>query len=120
MPALEITERFFTAFYSGDIAGTRDAVTPDVTLLGPFATVHNADELIELSKGLMGIARGHTMLHVVASEDELVALYEIVIQGPKGPGSLVVGGWFETRGELVSRGRVIYDSAAFDAILAPS
>ena len=77
MNAQAVAERFFTAFYSGDDQGTRDAVTEDFTMLGPFATVHNADELLELSAGLMKIARGHRILQCVTAGNEVAALYEI-------------------------------------------
>jgi hypothetical protein len=120
MNAQAVAERFFTAFYSGDIQGTRDAVTADFTLLGPFASVHNADELLELGAGLMKIVRGHKILHCVAAGNEVAALYEIVIQGPTGQGSLTTGGWFTAVGDRLSSGQVIYDSAAFDAIVSPS
>jgi SnoaL-like domain len=118
--AQSVTERFLTAFYSGDNQGTRDAVTPDFTMLGPFATVHDADELLELSAGLMKIARGHKILRCVTAGDEVAALYEIGVQGPTGQGSLAVGGWFTVAGGRLRRGRVIYDSAAFAAIVSPS
>ena len=42
-------ERFFTAFYSGDAAATRETITEDFNLVVPFATVHSADELFELA-----------------------------------------------------------------------
>jgi hypothetical protein len=118
--AQAVAERFFTAFYSGDIQGTRDAVTEDFTMLGPFASVHNADELLELAAGLMKIVRGHKIRQCVAAGNEVAALYEIVIQGPRGQGFLVTSGWFTVAGDRLSSGRVIYDSAAFDAIVSPS
>jgi hypothetical protein len=120
MNAQAVAERFFTVFYSGDIQGTREAVTEDFTLLGPFASVHNADELLELGAGLMRIVRGHKILRCVAAGTEVAALYEIVIQGPRGQGSLTTGGWFSVVGDRLSSGQVVYDSAAFDAIVSPS
>jgi hypothetical protein len=74
MKAQAVAERFLAAFYSGDVQGTRNAVTEDFTLLGPFASVHNVDELLELSAGLMRIARGHKVLRCVAVDNEVAAL----------------------------------------------
>jgi hypothetical protein len=90
-------ERFFTAFYSGDVQGTRDAVTQDFTLLGPFASVHIADELLQLGAGLMSVVRDHKVLRCVVAGNEIAAFYEIVIEGPRGPGSLAIGGWIHRR-----------------------
>jgi hypothetical protein len=120
MNAQAVAERFFTAFYSGNVLGPRDAVTEDFALLGPFASVHNVEELLSLGAGLMRIVRGHKILQCVAVENEVAALYEIAIQGPRGQGSLAMGGWFTAVGDRLSSGRVIYDSAAFDAIVSPS
>jgi hypothetical protein len=118
--AQAVAERFFTAFYSGDAQGTREAVTEDFALLGPFASVHNADELLELGAGLMRVVRGHKILRWVSTENEIAALYEIFIQGPEGQSPLTVGGFFTATGDRLSSGQVIYDSAAFDAIVSPS
>ncbi len=112
-------ERFLVAFYSGDIQGTRDAVTEDFTLSGPFASVHNADELLQLGAGLMTIARGHKVRRCVTTENEVAALYEIFLQGPRGQAPLTVGGFFTAACDRLSGGQVIYDSAAFDALVAP-
>lgn len=120
MNAQAAAERFFAAFYSGDIPGTREAVTEDFTLLGPFASVHNADELVELSAGLMKITRGHRILRCVATGNEIAALYEIFIQGPRGQSPLAIGGFFTAVGDRLSSGQVIYDSAALDAITTPT
>jgi hypothetical protein len=120
MSAQTAVERFFTAFYTGDEPATRDAVTSGFTMLGPFATVHNVDELIQLSAGLMSIARGHRVLQVVTSGDDVAVLYEIAIQGPREQGWMAIGGWFTADGDRLVSGRVIYDSATFDAIVAPS
>jgi ketosteroid isomerase-like protein len=120
MDARTAVERFFTAFYSGDAAATRDTMTDDFTLVGPFATAHNADEFFEVAEGLLKIVRGHRVLRYVVDGDDVAALYEIKIAGAVGEGWLTIGGWFTAAGERVSSGQLIYDSAAFDAIVSPS
>jgi hypothetical protein len=118
--AQAVAERFFTAFYSGDIQGTIDAVTEDFTMLGPFASVHNAGELLQLGAGLMKIVRGHRTLRCLTAGNEVAALYDILVEGPRGQKPLAVGGWYTVAGHRLSSGRVIYDSAAFDAIVSPA
>jgi hypothetical protein len=120
MDAQAAAERFFTAFYSGDVQGTIDAVTEDFTMLGPFASVHNPGELLQLGAGLMKIVRGHHTLECLTVGNEVAALYEILVEGPRGQVPLVVGGWYTVAGDRLSRGRVIYDSAAFAAIVSPA
>jgi hypothetical protein len=114
-------ERFFTAFYSGDIEGTRAAVTEDFKLEGPFATANTVDELLQLAEGLMAIARGHKVLSWMTDGDRVSVLYHIVLSGPGGrEGLLTTGGWFTAVDGRLAHGRVIYDSAEFDAITEPS
>jgi ketosteroid isomerase-like protein len=120
MNAYTAVERYFTAFYSGDATATREAITEDFTLVGPFATAHNADEFFEVAEGLLKIVRGHNVLRYVVEGNDVAALYEITIEGPAGERSLTIGGWFTTVGERVSSGQLLYDTAAFDAVVAPS
>jgi ketosteroid isomerase-like protein len=75
-------ERCFTAYYSGDAATTRETLTDDFTLVGPFTTTHNADEFMELAEGLLKIVRDHKVLRTVVNGNDVAALYEIKVQGP--------------------------------------
>jgi hypothetical protein len=120
MNARTTVERFFTAFYSGDADATRETITEDFELTGPFASVHGADEFFNLAEGLLKIVRGHNVLRCVVEGNDVAALYEIVLEGPAGKGSLTTGGWFTTIGGRLSTGRLIYDTAAFHAIVSPS
>jgi hypothetical protein len=63
---------------------------------------------------------GHKILRCVVAENEVAALYEIFIQGPRGQSPLAIGGFFTAVGDRLSSGQVIYDSAAFDAIVSLS
>jgi hypothetical protein len=80
MTALATVERFFTTYYTGDAAATREAMTEDFTLVGPFATANNADEFFEVAEGLLKIVRGHHMLRSVGNGNDVATLYEILIQ----------------------------------------
>ncbi|MFD9740846.1 nuclear transport factor 2 family protein [Umezawaea sp. NPDC059074] len=120
MTALDTVERFFTAYYSGDAAATRDTITDDFSLIGPFAAAHSADEFFAVAEGLLTIVRGHRVLRTVVNGDDVAALYEIGIAGPAGIGWLPTGGWFTVTGDRVSSGQLIYDHATFDAIVSPA
>jgi ketosteroid isomerase-like protein len=115
--AQAVVGRFFTAFYAGDVAAARDTITEDFTLVGPFATAHNADEFIDLATGLLQIVRGHRVLRWVVEGDTVAALYEISLRGPAGVQPLTTGGWFTVAGDRVTSGQLIYDRMAFDAIV---
>jgi hypothetical protein len=118
MDAQTVVDRFFTAYYTGDVEEARDTITDDFSLYGPFATCRNPEEFFELAKGLMQIVRGHQVLQWVVEDDKVSALYEILIQGPSGVRPLTTGGWFTVRDGRVSSGTLLYDSEAFHTILA--
>jgi hypothetical protein len=118
--AQAVVEPFFTAFYSGDVTAARDTITDDFTLVGPFVTAHDADEFINLAKGILQIVRGHHVLRWVVEADTVAALYEIALQGPAGIRPLTRGGWFTVTDGRVASGQLIYDRMAFDAIVSPA
>jgi hypothetical protein len=51
---------------------------------------------------------------------DVSALHEITLECPRRTGTLTTGGWFTVTDGRVSSGRLIYDSAEFAAILAPT
>ncbi|MFC4590075.1 nuclear transport factor 2 family protein [Sphaerisporangium corydalis] len=120
MHAQAVVERFFAAFYSGDVDAARETITQDFTLAGPFASARGPGELFQLGKGLLRIVRGHEVSQWVVEGDNVAALYEIMLQGPAGVSPLTTGGWFTVTDGRVSSGRLIYDSAAFEAIVSGS
>jgi SnoaL-like domain len=118
MDAKAVVDRFFTAYYTGDVEGARDTITDDFSLHGPFATCRSPEEFFELAKGLLQIVRGHKVPRWVVEGNNVSALYEILIQGPAGVRPLTTGGWFTVANGRVSGGTLLYDSEAFHAILA--
>jgi hypothetical protein len=86
MDARGATERFFSAFYLGDLEATRQAVIEDVTLEGPFAAALNIAELLQLAEGLMKIARGHKVVRWKVDGDQCLGFIPDRIAGPAGEG----------------------------------
>jgi hypothetical protein len=111
-------ERFLTAFYTGNEDEILQAVVPEYQMLGPFATAHNARELIELSRPLFEVVRGVRVQRWVVEGDHVAALYEIAINGPHGEGRMTMGGWFTVSGDQVAEGHVVYDNETFHAVLS--
>jgi len=113
-------ERFFTGFYAGNAAATREGITDDFTLIGPFVAANNATEFFKLAQGLMQIVRGHRVLRWVIEGSTVAALYEIDLQGPGGGAPLTTAGWFDVNDEgRLTGGQLLYDRKAFDAIVTP-
>lgn len=120
MTPRESVDRFFTGFYAGDAAATREGITDDFTLIGPFVAANSAAEFFQLAQGLLQIVRGHRVLRWVIEGSTVAALYEIDLQGPGGVAPLTTAGWFDVGedGRLIG-GQLLYDRKAFDAIVTP-
>ena len=116
----DTVERFFAAYYVGDAAATRATITDDFQLQGPFLAAHSAEEFLHLAKGLMKIVRGHQARRWVIDGTKVAVLYDILIEGPAGVKPLTTGGWFTVAADRLASAELIYDNAAFDAILAPA
>jgi hypothetical protein len=111
-------ERFLTAFYTGDEPAILNAVIPDFQMFGPFATAHNSQELIELSRPLFDVVHGVRVQRWIVEGAAVSALYDIALKGPAGSAWMTMGGWFTVTGDRVTEGHVIYDRAAFHAALS--
>ena len=112
-------ENFLTAFYAGDADAARTTITEDFTFVGPFATVHGPDEFFKATEGLLKIVRGHRVMRHVIEGDNVTTLYDIVLAGPSGEGTVTTSGWFTVTGAKLSAARLIFDTAQFKAIVSP-
>jgi hypothetical protein len=118
MSSQATVERFLNAFYTGDEPEILKAVVPEFTMLGPFATAHNAKELIELSRPLFAHVRGVRFQKWVVEGENVSALYDIAVQGQTQHAWMTMGGWFVVSGDRVAAGHVVYDNAKFGEILS--
>jgi hypothetical protein len=111
-------DRFLNAFYTGDIPRILESVVPEFTMHGPFATAHNAQELIELSKPLFDRVQGVRFHKWVVDGENVSALYEIAVKGRTKTGWMTMGGWFTVAGDRVTAGQVIYDNPTFAELVS--
>ena len=118
--AKHVAGEYLAAFYSGDFDRARLLVAEEFSFQGPFLEVKGRDAFFEGARGLLGVVRGHKLIHHWADGGEVGSLYEVRLQTPSSSGSIPMFEWHSVRdGRLVS-GHVLFDTARFRELVGPS
>ena len=117
MTNAEIFERYLALFTSGDVDGAAELLDDSFTFHGPMVQTSSKTEFLASTGGLVPITRGYQMHRVWADGDEVCAVYDFKVETPVGSGSIPMAEWAVVRdGRLVSS-RLIFDTAAFAALM---
>ncbi len=115
-PASVVAE-YLTAFYRGDLDRVGQVLAQGFAFEGPFLRVEGRDGFLAGAEGLRSIVRGHRLLHQWDDGTDVSSVYEVDLETPGGRGSVLMSEWHTVRdGQLVS-GRVVFDTAAFRALV---
>ena len=118
--ALDVVNNYLTSFYVGDFDEARAVVSDDFVFVGPFLQVQSKELFFEGAEGLRGIVRGHRLLKQWSDSNNVSSIYDVDFETPAGAGSIVMSEWHVLRDDELVSGRVIFDSAAFRALVTPS
>src|SRR5258706_282997 len=116
--AASLVTQYLTAFYAGDFDRARATVAQDFSFQGPFLQVQGRDAFFAGAQGLQPIVRGHRLLRQWVDGDEVCSIYDVTFETPKGTGSVPMSEWHTVRDGRLAAARVLFDAAAFRALLA--
>ena len=123
MPATQPTDivnAYLGAFTSGDFDAAYALIADDFVFAGPMLQSVGKAAFVEGSRGLQSIVRGYTLLRQFVDGDEVCSVYDFAVETPAGAGSVTMAEWNTLRdGRLVSA-RVVFDTAAFAALMPAS
>ena len=108
---------YLSAFYTGDFDRARSVVAERFRFDGPFVQADGREDFFRSAEGLRAIVRGHRLLHRWVDGDEVCSLYEVHLQTPAGTGSVTMSEWHTVHDGLLVAGRVVFDTAAFRALM---
>ncbi len=108
---------YLTAFYSGDFNKAQSLLADDFSFRGPFLQVDRKDAFFKGAQGLKPIVRGHRMLRQWEDGDDVCSVYELNVETPLGAGSVLMSEWNTVRGGQIVSGVVVFDTAAFRALV---
>src|SRR6185312_866619 len=117
MSAKTVVNGYLAAFYTGDFETARSLVADDFKFKGPFVEASNKSDYFSSADRLATIVRGHRHLRQWEDGNDVATIYEVTLETPAGVGAVVMSEWHVVKdGKLIS-GRVIFDTAAFRAIV---
>ena len=115
-----IFEQYLDRFTSGDVDGAAELLDESFTFRGPMVQADNKTDFLASTEGLLPIVAGYQMHRMFTDGDEVCAIYDFNVATPAGAGSIAMAEWCVVRdGKLVSS-RLLFDTAAFAALMPPS
>lgn len=117
--ASTIATKYLTAFYGGDFDTARALVADDLSFKGPFVEAHDKASFFASAAPLGRVVRGHRLLRQWADGDEVCSIFDLDLETPVGAGSVVMTEWHRVQGDRIVFTRVVFDTAAFRALIPP-
>jgi len=117
VPARALVNRYLDAFYHGDFEAARLVLAEDFSFRGPFIEVSGLDAFLASAEGLRRICNGHRLLHQWDHDDQVSSVYEVQIETPVGNGRVTMSEWHIVRNDQLVSGLVLFDTAAFRALV---
>ena len=118
--AAEVVNAYLAAFWMGDVAQARRLVADDFSFRGPLAQADDKETFFASAAPLVPIVRGYRPLRQWEDGDEVCTVYECQLETPVGAGSVLVSEWNTVRAGRVAAARLMFDTAAFRALLPSS
>jgi ketosteroid isomerase-like protein len=115
--ASQMVGGYLTALYTGDFDRARSLVAEDFCFQGPFLQADDRDAFFAGAEGLKPIVRGHRMLRQWVDGDDVCSIYELNLETPVATGSLLTSEWHTIRDGRLVAGRLVFDTAAFRALV---
>jgi hypothetical protein len=112
-----LVNRYLDAFYLGNFDSVRPVLADEFSFRGPLIEVTGLDAFLTTADGLRRLCKGHRLLRQWEEGREVSSIYEVRIETPVGAGVVTMSEWHVARaGQLVS-GIVLFDTAAFRALV---
>jgi hypothetical protein len=115
--AAKVVNEYLEAFYAGDVERAKRVVADDFSFKGPFVETHTKEAFFESAARLAPIVRGHRLLRQWEEGHEVASVYELRLETPAGSGTVLMSEWHTVRGERLSAGTAMFDSAAFRTLV---
>ncbi len=115
-PGLVFTN-YLDAFTSGDLEQAGELLTEDFSFAGPLQQTEGRDAFLQGASHLAPFVRGYTMLRQWEDDDEGCSIYDFELEGPTHSGAVRMCEWITVREGQLASSRLIFDTAAFAALL---
>ena len=117
MSSTSTVETFLTRFTSGDGEGAAELLDDSFSFQGPMLQADNKAAFLEGTAPLAPMLQGYTMHRLWEDGDEVCAIYDLNVATPAGAGSVLVAEWSVVRDDKLVSQRIVFDTAAFAALM---
>jgi len=117
MSHCQLVSDYLSAFYVGDFERAKPLLTEDFEFKGPFVEVMGREQYFSAAARLGPIVRGHSLLRQWEDDDAICSIYEAKIETPLGWAAIYMSEWNKVRLDRIARSRLVFDSAAFRALV---
>jgi ketosteroid isomerase-like protein len=111
---------YLEAFTTGDFDAAYALIADDFVFEGPMLQSVGKAAFVEGSRGLQPIVRGHTLLRQFADGADVCSVYDFAVETPAGSGTVTMAEWNTVRDDRLVSARVVFDTAAFAALMPTS
>ena len=115
--AAETVNEYLDAFTSGNLEQARELVAEDFSFTGPMLQAEGRDAFFEGAEALAPIVRGYRMLRQWVDGDDVSSVYEFNVETPAGSGTVVMSEWNRVENGQLQSARLVFDTAAFNALM---
>ena len=112
-----IVESFLTRFTSGDASGAAELLDDSFVFHGPMVQTDNKAAFLEATAPLAPMLQGYEMHRLWDDGDEVCAIYDLHVATPAASGSVTVAEWSVVNDDKIASQRIVFDTAAFAALM---
>lgn len=113
----EPVDHYLAAFYTGDFPSAAAVLSDDFRFEGPFVQTTGRERFLDSAQGLRRIVRGHQLVRRWVDGSDVCSLYDVTLETPAGSGQVRMSEWHVVDRGLLAQARVVFDTAAFRALL---
>lgn len=117
MSSTSTVEDFLTRFTSGDGDGAAELLHDDFAFHGPLVQTDNKAAFLAETAPLAPMLQGYEMHRIWEDGDEVCAIYDLKLATPAGAGSVTVAEWSVVKDDKLASQRIVFDTAAFAALM---
>jgi ketosteroid isomerase-like protein len=115
--ASRVVNEYLAAFTSGDFDKAQTLVHDAYSFTGPFLRSGTKDGFFKGASPLVPIVRGYRLLRQWEDGGDVCSVYEFHLQTPATSGSVLMCEWHTVRDGQLTSGRLVFDTAAFRALV---
>jgi predicted SnoaL-like aldol condensation-catalyzing enzyme len=112
-----VVNRYLDAFYAGKFREAQALIADNYQFEGPFVEATNREAYFASAARLAPMVKGHTLLRQWVDGDEVCSIYDVALETPAGKGSVTMSEWHRSSQGKLTSGRVVFDTAAFRALM---